>query len=130
MKKWFLSLIGLLGISLSSCSQTSFKSVDVDEFKKVITQENVQLLDVRTEQEFNEGHIANALNVDVKQDNFMEQAKEVLNSEKVIAVYCRSGRRSADAAARLSKEGFQVIDLKGGIIAWTKKVGDTELEKR
>ena len=102
----------------------------VDEFKKVITQENVQLLDVRTEQEFNEGHIANALNVDVKQDNFMEQAKEVLNSEKVIAVYCRSGRRSADAAARLSKEGFQVIDLKGGIIAWTKKFGDTELEKR
>ena len=130
MKKWFLSLIGLLGISLSSCSQTSFESVDVDEFKKVITQENVQLLDVRTEQEFNEGHIANALNVDVKQDNFMEQAKEVLNSEKVIAVYCRSGRRSADAAARLSKEGFQVIDLKGGIIAWTKKFGDTELEKR
>ena len=130
MKKWFLSLIGLLGISLSSCSQTSFESVDVDEFKKVITQENVQLLDVRTEQEFNEGHIANALNVDVKQDNFMEQAKEVLNSEKVIAVYCRSGRRSADAAARLSKEGFQVIDLKGGIIAWTKKFGDTELEKK
>lgn len=130
MKKWFLSLIGLLGISLSSCSQTSFESVDVDEFKRVITQENVQLLDVRTEQEFNEGHIANALNVDVKQDNFMEQAKEVLNSEKVIAVYCRSGRRSADAAARLSKEGFQVIDLKGGIIAWTKKFGDTELEKR
>ena len=130
MKKWFLSLIGLLGISLSSCSQASFKSVDVDEFKKVITQENVQLLDVRTEQEFNEGHIANALNVDVKQDNFMEQAKEVLNSEKVIAVYCRSGRRSADAAARLSKEGFQVIDMKGGIIAWTKKFGDTELGKK
>ena len=130
MKKWFLSLIGLLGISLSSCSQTSFESVDVDEFKKVIPQENAQLLDVRTEQEFNEGHIANALNVDVKQDNFMEQAKEVLNSEKVIAVYCRSGRRSADAAARLSKEGFQVIDLKGGIIAWTKKFGDTELEKK
>ena len=72
MNKWFLSLIGLLGISFGSCSQTPFKSVDTDEFKKIIAQENVQLVDVRTEQEFIEGHIANAMNVDVKQDNFME----------------------------------------------------------
>lgn len=129
MNKWFLSLIGLLGISFGSCSQTPFKSVDTDEFKKIIAQENVQLVDVRTEQEFIEGHIANAMNIDVKQDNFMEQAKEVLNPEKVVAVYCRSGRRSADAASRLVKEGFQVVDLKGGIIAWTNKYGDTELEK-
>jgi rhodanese-related sulfurtransferase len=48
----------------------------------------------------------------------MEKSKAALPDSKTIAVYCRSGRRSASAANRLAAEGYKCVNLKGGIIAW------------
>ena len=79
---------------------------------------SVVVLDVRTADEFAEGHIARAVNIDVKQSDFMDKAKATLPKGKTIAVYCRSGRRSANACEQLSSEGFKTYNLKGGIIAW------------
>ena len=50
--------------------------------------------------------------------NFVEQAKAKLPKDKIIAVYCRSGRRSANAAGILADVGYKCVNLKGGIIAW------------
>lgn len=57
--------------------------------------------------------------VDVQQGDFLQKAKATLPADRKIAVYCRSGRRSANACRQLAAEGYQVVNLKGGIMAWT-----------
>ena len=74
--------------------------------------------DVRSVDEFNEGHIGGAINIDVKKDDFVEKSKATVPVSKLIAVYCRSGRRSVNAFATLTAEGYKVVNLKGGIMAW------------
>jgi rhodanese-related sulfurtransferase len=76
------------------------------------------VLDVRTPSEFAEGHIASAVNIDQGQSDFIEKTRAALPTDKRIAIYCRSGRRSANAAGRLAVEGYRCVNLKGGIIAW------------
>ena len=78
------------------------------------------MVDVRTEDEYNEGHLSfdGVKNIDMKQPDFINRAEEELDKGKTVAVYCRSGRRSADAARQLAECGFKVIDLKGGILEW------------
>lgn len=79
---------------------------------------NAQLLDVRTPDEYNGGHLKDAQNIDWRGTEF-EQKAENLDFNRPVFVYCLSGGRSASAAAKLSKMGFkQVYDLQGGIMAW------------
>lgn len=82
--------------------------------------EGAQLLDVRTEEEWLEGHLKDAKRVAVTEDGFLEKAKAVLDKNKPVVVYCRSGKRSAMATEQLRKEGFTVHDMEGGITAWLK----------
>ncbi len=105
-------------IGLSACGQENFENANVAEFAKLADEPNVVVLDVRTAEEYAEGHIVGALNIDQGQGDFMEKAKAQLPSDKTIAVYCRSGRRSASAASRLAAEGYTCVNLKGGIVAW------------
>lgn len=119
MKKIFTCLLAALGLN-TACGQQDFENKDVNGFSELIADTNVVVLDVRTASEFEEGHIKNATNIDYNQNDFLEKAKAALPTDKTIAVYCRSGRRSANAAGKLSAEGYQVVNLKGGIIAWTE----------
>ncbi len=123
MKNIFKLLCALAGLHLGACAQGNVKSVNVEDFTKCIEQPNVQLLDVRTAEEFAEGFIASrnggqCLNIDVKRDDFMEKAKAMLDKSKPVAVYCRTGRRSMNAALQLDEAGYQVVNLKGGITGW------------
>lgn len=113
----------MLACSLSSCGQQNFKTVDADEFEKAISADSVQLVDVRTSAEFCEAHIASdkVVNIDALQPDFANEAVKKLDKRRSVAVYCRSGRRSADAAEKLSELGYDVIDLKGGILEWQKR---------
>lgn len=105
-------------LGMTACGQENFENVDVEGFQKLMNEPNVTVLDVRSAAEYAEGHIEGAILIDQGESDFMEQAKSKLNKERKIAVYCRSGRRSANAAGRLAAEGFQCVNLKGGIIAW------------
>jgi len=116
MKKMITCLLAAFGLTTGCCSQ-NYENADSEGFAELITKPDVVLLDVRTADEFKEGHIENALNIDLKQDDFMEKTK-VLPQDKTIAVYCRSGKRSANAADKLASEGYKVVNLLGGIIAW------------
>ena len=116
MKKIITSLLALLG--LAACSQQGYENMDVNAFASLIADQDVVLLDVRTSEEYDDGHLQNAINIDVKQDGFIEEAKSTLPADKTIAVYCRSGKRSANAAGMLAKEGYKVVNLEGGIMAW------------
>ena len=123
MNKLLLSIMTMLAFSLSSCGQQNFKTVDADEFEKAISADSVQLVDVRTSAEFCEAHIASdkVVNIDALQPDFANEAVKKLDKRRSVAVYCRSGRRSADAAKKLSELGYDVIDLKGGILEWQKR---------
>lgn len=117
MKKMLTNLLALLGLA-TACGQQGYENAEVNAFAERIKSPDVVLLDVRTAEEFGEGHLANALNINVKEEGFVEKAKSTLPDDKTIAVYCRGGKRSANAAAMLAKEGFKVVNLLGGITAW------------
>ena len=122
MKKAITFLCTLLGLSVhTACSQQAFETINVKKFSQLIQDPNVQLVDVRTAEEFAEGHIENAINIDVNQPSFLQQAGQQLQKDKTVAVYCKSGRRASKAGEMLAKEGFKVINLKGGILAWKLK---------
>ena len=117
MRKILTCLLATLGLT-TACGQGNFENVDVNGFAELMADSNVVVLDVRTASEFAEGHIEGAINLDQAQSDFMEKAQAALPVEKKIAIYCRSGRRSANAAGRLADVGYKCVNLKGGIIAW------------
>lgn len=119
MNKILTCLLAVLGLN-TACGQQNFENADVQGFAEVIKDTNVVVLDVRTASEFAEGHIERAVNIDYYKDDFVEKAKAALPTDKKIAIYCRSGRRSAGAASKLAAEGYVLVNLKGGIIDWQK----------
>lgn len=122
MKKLFFILLSLFGLnSCANAQDKTYSDMDVAEFSQFLTNDSVQLVDVRTPEEYSEGHIPGAKNINVFDKDFADKAKESLDISKPVAVYCRSGKRSAEAARELSEKGFKVTNLKGGIIAWKGK---------
>ena len=116
MKKILTLLLATLGLN-TACSQ-NFENMKVKEFAELIAAPDVVILDVRKADEFCEGHINGAILIDQFQSDFVEQAKAKLPKDKTIAIYCRSGRRSANAAGKLADVGYKCVNLKGGILAW------------
>ncbi len=131
MKTLLPILISLLAMTMdTSCSRNnvapnaeptkgSVTTQNVEQFQQTIEQKSTLLVDVRTPKEFAEGHIANAINIDVNQPDFGNNPTfGTAKKSKPIAVYCRSGKRSLKAANILSEKGFTVYNLGGGILAW------------
>ena len=119
--KYVVSLMVMIMsvIQVSGCNgNDNITSVPATEFENIIKGDFVQLLDVRTPLEYAEGHIAGALNINVQSDDFQQVAEKELSKDSTILVYCRSGRRSMNAAEILTKLGYKVVNLKGGIIEW------------
>ena len=80
----------------------------------------MQLVDVRTPEEHAENCIPTSLNIDVKNENFIERATTQLDKKYTIAVYCRSGKRSKIAAQKLNEAGFTVVELDSGYLGWVE----------
>ena len=118
----FVILMTMSAVQISGCNgHDTITSVSAPEFNKAIKADTMLLLDVRTPQEYAEGHIAGALNIDVRSDDFQKMAEKDLSKDSTILVYCRSGRRSMDAAKILTKLGYKVVNLKGGVIEWKEE---------
>ncbi len=92
--------------------------MNVEEFDVLIQNEEIQRLDVRTLAEYSEGHITKTININVMDDSFAAMADSLLQKEKPVAVYCRSGKRSKKAAAILGEKGYKVFELKNGFNSW------------
>lgn len=121
MKHKIMVFMATIMAMTTSCGRQKYENMDVDAFAEMIKEREVQLLDVRTEAEYAKGHIDGAALADVKRDDFVEAAKTMISKSQPVAVYCRSGKRSALAADLLAAEGYSVTNLKGGIMAWTAK---------
>lgn len=111
-------LEALRGIFFPSGSD-NVKVLSPEEYKKRIGTGSPVLLDVRTKREFAEGHIEGARNLDIFQTGKFQSQCELLNREKAVFIYCRSGNRSRKASRILTRMGFkEIYDLKGGILNW------------
>ena len=106
-------------------SEAVSKDISIDESKKLINDGEVTLiLDVRNEDEFAEGHLKNAIQIPVKElkENLSDIEKF---KDELVLVYCRSGKRSAEAVDILKENGFKnLVHMKDGISKW-----DGEVEK-
>lgn len=114
-------LLLLLAVFVLSCTVPGQGkgTIDPTGFEARLGEKGVQLLDVRTAGEFQGGHLAEARHFDWTNGE-LEATAPKLDKSKPVLLYCASGRRSAAARDFLVKQGFtDVVDLSGGISAWT-----------
>jgi phage shock protein E len=116
MKKIAIIVSALL--FLTGCSSTSSADLDAAQFQAKTQESGVITIDVRTPGEFMEGHLVNAVNIDVENPSFATEI-EKLDKSATYAVYCRSGRRSANAIATMKDAGFtSMFNLNAGVQEW------------
>ena len=135
-----LIIIGIFSVFGFSCSKTGnekqdlvmskeakngkkaeYKKITSDEAKKMMETQKAIVVDVRTLEEYNEGHIPNAISVPLETIENEAETK-LKNKDDLILVYCRSGRRSREAALKLIEKGYtNVIDF-GGIKDWNGEI--------
>ena len=128
MKKWLCVMLAML--LLTACGQQSketqeanyMMNITAQEAKEIMdTQEGYVILDTRTQEEYDQGHIPGA--VLLPYDEVLQKAETILTDKnQLILVYCRSGRRSKLAANDLVKLGYTNIKEFGGIIDWPYEV--------
>ena len=123
-----ISILCLFLLSLvNSCEQKPSNEVQVisaDEMQTLMNIEEAQLVDVRTPEEYEQGHIDNSQNIDFRSPTFDEDIAK-LDKSKPIVLYCNTGKRSAKCAAKMRGLGFvKLYDLDGGISQW-KYEGNT-----
>jgi rhodanese-related sulfurtransferase len=110
---FFTALFGL-----NAQQNDAIKVLSSEAFKAKVENKEVQLIDVRTPNEFQSGHIKGAKNIDFYSGKFNEEFNK-LDKNKPVYVYCRSGRRSRETAIKLAAMGFtEIYDLKGGILKY------------
>lgn len=114
-------LVGWVVMQKVTAQKLKNNRLSVAEFKQAISGGKIQLIDVRTANEYKSGHIPKAINMDVlSQSNFKQQI-ETLDKNRPTYIYCRSGKRSLKALNQMIKNGYtHIYDLKGGYLEWNK----------
>lgn len=122
-KQMILVLLAVLllagcGKQTENTQEAALMNITAEEAKKLMDSESgYVILDVRTEQEYAQGHIPGAILI--PDYEISEKAESVLtDKDQLILVYCRSGRRSKNAAAQLEEMGYTRIREFGGILDW------------
>lgn len=117
MKKLF-AVLGASTFFLTGCGGEATDNLGAQDFQAKTQEAGVVTLDVRTPEEFNEGHLVNARNINVEGATFDSEVSK-LDKDVTYAVYCRSGRRSAVAVNRMKDAGFtNVVNMNAGILEW------------
>ena len=131
MKKYILAVstgFVLSVLTLTGCagsSENSYTQISMDEAIEMMeTEENFIILDVRTKEEYDAGHIEGAINI-ANEVIHQDQSENLPDKEQLILVYCRSGNRSKQASEKLVKQGYTNVYEFGGIIDWP---GDVVVE--
>jgi len=131
MYKFKIIFIFLFGLSTYGFAQSKIQPSISQENTNTIVKispeilqnksDSIQLVDVRTPEEYENGHIKNAININYYNSDFSSKINK-LDKNKPIYVYCKSGYRSGKSAIILKNLGFKTIyDLKGGILNWDDK---------
>lgn len=119
MYKLIILLIFPLVCFSQISKQNKYEILDYDTFKKNVELENILLVDVRTFEEYNDGHINGVINIDFYQENIFNSYFKSIDKNKPLYVYCRSGNRSRKTSDKLIELGFfKIFDLKDGYVNW------------
>ena len=109
-------------VPLQAQESTAGKTVSQKKFQRLMKKKNTVLLDVRSTDEYKDGHIPGALQIDVLiREDFKKQVA-TLDKGKRYLVYCRSGKRSKEAMELMKGSGFtKLYDLEGGFSKWIRE---------
>ena len=122
MKNLILSLFATIGLCTGCSANNDIKEVTVLEPKVFIetakADANAVILDVRTPDEYADGHIEGAINLDWLNSEAFNEGEAKLDKSKTYYIYCRSGRRSNAAASKMQNDGFKVFDKNRGNLLW------------
>lgn len=120
MRPFRVLLPALFTLLISGCTAQDSDHVDVRTLQTEIAAGGIQLVDVRTPQEWSTGHIAGAVHIDWFRDDFKAEVAK-LDKTRPVRLYCAAGGRSEEAGELLREMGFtDVRDLDGGVAAWKK----------
>ncbi|KXB00088.1 hypothetical protein AKJ41_04425 [candidate division MSBL1 archaeon SCGC-AAA259O05] len=115
-----LVVVSLLGLPSGGRSSALYENVGLGEAKELIVSEDPVVLDVRTPDEFEDGHIPGAILVPV--DELKGSTLLEFPHDQEVLCYCRSGHRSSWAAEYMSRRGYaRAYNLSGGILAWENR---------
>ena len=121
MKKISILFSLVFALSLTNCvsdSNTEIKVISPEEMQTLLELDDVQIVDVRTPEEYKDGFITNSQNIDFNSPTFDEDITK-LDKTKPVILYCKSGQRSAKCSKKLKDAGFvKIYDLDGGITKW------------
>ena len=119
-----LALMGFTVLWVFSCQSQQkpfIKKIDKATVQSEVIGKDVQLVDVRTPMEYDQGHIDDAVNFNINDEGFLNQV-ETLDKNKPVYLYCKMGGRSNRAAELLKSKGFtQIYDYTGGYTDWSSK---------
>ncbi len=125
-------LLGAVVATATGCTTTTATEtvsrraelLDAAEFTELISDPDVVVIDVRTPVEYQQGHLRDALLIDISSQDFADKVSQ-LDPKKTYALYCRSANRSGQAVSYMRKAGFEhVHHLGGGIGAWQAAGGE------
>lgn len=111
----------VLGQMKADTTGGGWKDLAPAQFKKLLADSVVTLIDVRTSAEYQAGHIEGARNIDVRKPDFDNRISG-LKADRPVAVYCKGGVRSRVAARKLVQKGFRVYNLDKGYLFWPDKL--------
>lgn len=126
---YMIFFVCAFALGLWACAgnkKVEYKNLSSAQFEELIKDSSVQLVDVRTLAEHMEGHIPGSLHINVQDKEFASCVDDLLDTNKKVAVYCRSGRRSRTAADILTKKGLKVYNLDKGILNWIEEGREVE----
>lgn len=122
-------LLAALLLLPAGMAEAYYRQITQEEAQRILDEEaDFILLDVRTEEEYDEGHIPGAINID-NEDIGTDELPDLPDKDRMILVYCRSGRRSKEAAEKLAALGYTRVLEFGGIMTWEGEIISTADEE-
>ena len=126
MTKHLLNILFAIFILLSCKGQPpkkGYKAISIDTFKNEVIGKDVQLIDTRTQLEYNNGYIDDAINMNILDRKKFKEQVEKLDKNKPVYLYCLSGKRSYYASKLIQNLGFKIVyDYSGGWSEWSKQL--------
>lgn len=109
-------------VLLGGCGENGYQQISQDEAKEMMDSQEVVILDVREQDEFDSGHIVDAVLLPVGSISEATAAEVIPEKDSVVLVYCRSGNRSKTASAKLVELGYTNVYEFGGIKTWPYEI--------
>ncbi|MBE5774624.1 MAG: rhodanese-like domain-containing protein [Clostridiales bacterium] len=129
MKKAIVALLLMALLLPVAICEVTYTQISQEEATQIMDEETDYIIvDVRTQEEYDEAHIPGAINI-ANEDIGADENTELPNKDQMLLVYCRSGRRSKEAAAKLAALGYTNVYEFGGIMTWTGKTISTADEE-